>query len=258
MRWISAWLALPVALLLSCTTASFSQSRKVNTLNLMWFDFTEMVNFNPKWSWMAEMSERFFVSPTAQSQLVFRTYGFFNTRENWTIGQGFSTFLNKSAIGTIREFRSEQQFEYNQNPATRDRLRIVHRYRSEQRFTLSSSESEIGEGYSFKMRFRYRLNFDILLAKLGERNSLLKLRINNEIFLNAGKQVVYNVFDQNRLYAALVLPLMNRLTVAIAYMNTYMQKSAGDKYDLIHTYRISFQHQLSANRRQISNEENKL
>lgn len=218
--------------------------KEITKTKLIWFDFTEVVKLNPKWSLLAEYSERFFVDPeVVQAQMVFRTYGMYNAGENWNVGQGFSVFLNRIGDISVHEVRPEQQFTYRQKLEKTKRLGIIHRYRVEERFTQRTVKGEIVSGYIFNMRFRYRLAFEYTLAELGEKKYPLIILVNDEIFLQAGEGVVYNTFNQNRIYTGLSFKMPGGLTITAAYMDIFTQRASGNKYEHTHTFRFSFLHE---------------
>jgi len=230
----------------------FSQStgstpeKEIRTAKLLWFDFSETIKFNNKWNMVAEYNPRFNLDPTSVSQNVVRTYGLFNIGENWSIGQGFVIFFNNQNGLLVHELRPETWFFYKQQFEKAKNLGIVHRFRVEERFTRNTASGELADGYNFTMRYRYRFGLEYTLARIGEKKNPLKCFVNDEIFLQSGKTIVYNVFEQNRFIAGFSYRLAKGFTAAFAYMNIFRQmNNPGYVYTKTHTFRISFLHEFS-------------
>jgi hypothetical protein len=64
--------------------------------------------------------------------------------------------------------------------------------------------------------------------------------ISNELLVHFGKPVVYNTFDQNRLFLGIRQQISKPLSFDIGYMNVYQQKFTGYQYDVNHTFRLFF------------------
>jgi hypothetical protein len=60
----------------------------------------------------------------------------------------------------------------------------------------------------------------------------------NEVFLNFGKNVVYNTFDQNRLFVGLGYQISSHMNVQLGYMNVYQQEASGSNYFSTHAVRL--------------------
>jgi hypothetical protein len=131
-------------------------------------------------------------------------------------------------------------------------LTVIHRYRVEARFfhNVNEDQTELADGYNFgNYRFRYQLQLQIPLWKISGKSSL-KLRINDELMINAGRHITRNVFDQNRIYAALLMDITPDLGVEVGYMKWFQQRPSGvDFYDR-NILRFSFHHRLRLNKKE--------
>ena len=86
------------------------------------------------------------------------------------------------------------------------------------------------------------------LAELGHRFEVKqaqdpkkpKLIIADEILVQFGKITVYNTFDQNRFFCGLKIPLCDRLSCNVGYMNILQQAPSGYQYELSHVFRLFF------------------
>lgn len=56
------------------------------------------------------------------------------------------------------------------------------------------------------------------------------LFFNNEVHINAGKEIVNNYFDQNRLFIGLAYQFSAHLNAHLGYMNVFQQLPEGNKH----------------------------
>lgn len=232
-------------LLFAQNSTEGSASKSINHIGMMWFDYIENIYIRQRWWVQAEATERFFTNPALQWQTGARVYGLYHVGENWHIGPGFSVWFPKVGDVTTHELRVAQQFFYRQKMEKRQRFGIHHRFKVEERFVRNVADGELADDYTFSLRFRYRLWFEYTIAKLGGKQLPVKLFVNEEVFLQAGKNVIYNVFDQNRMNAGITVTVAKGTSVSLCYLNLFRQQNSGNKYDDFHSFRIFFTHDLS-------------
>lgn len=114
------------------------------------------------------------------------------------------------------EHRLWEQFLTSQNLG---KVRLSHRYRLEQRMIGNASTGKFENG-RYENRFRYMAKASINITK-GNRPVFAAFY--DEIFINFGKEVAYNIFDQNRLYAALGCTISPSLTLEAGYLYQMVQ-----------------------------------
>jgi hypothetical protein len=84
-----------------------------------------------------------------------------------------------------------------------------------------------------------------MLSK-AERKHPLKLKISNEILLNAGSKVVRNTFDQNRFYTGVNYAITKNISVECGYLNWFQQRPTGDQFYNRNILRLSLFHKIPA------------
>jgi long-subunit fatty acid transport protein len=242
-------LCLLVAGMLS-TTSTVAQSKQVTYQQLAWFSYANTIRFHPKWSLTSEIHERRFINPNRHHQFVLRSQTRYALGENWEAVAGFTYFLQSpndpraTQRLVVPELRPHIQFNYNQPLG---RLTITHRYRAEKRFFRNTNNGELAPGYTTNYRFRYRLGIEYRLTDINDQP--LKLKVNDELHVNAGKQILYNRFDQNRIYAGLSYALLGNLEVEAGYLNWYQQRSAGDQFYNRHILNVAITHRMDLTNR---------
>jgi hypothetical protein len=111
------------------------------------------------------------------------------------------------------------------------RITVSHRYRLESRFFKNNNNNELLRGLSFgSMRFRYQLGVEVLLNKPKDDKHAIKLKAINEIMLNFGNNIKYNLFDQNRITISLHYAPIKSVAFEVGYVNWFQQRASGSVY----------------------------
>ena len=76
------------------------------------------------------------------------------------------------------------------------------------------------------LRFRFKFQASIPLFEIEEKR-FLKLKISDEVFINAGNIIISNTFDQNRIYAALNYEVSKNISAEVGYLNWFQQQPNG-------------------------------
>src|SRR5687767_4006686 len=104
----------------------------------------------------------------------------------------------------------------------RPRAALQHRYRLEQRYLGQTGPAK----WRYENRFRYMLRADFTLTQRDNRPDWY-IGTYNELFVNFGRNVAANVFDQNRAYVALGKSAGRVGRLEIGYMNQLLQQRNG-------------------------------
>lgn len=214
-------------------TPLYAQGKSILRQQLMWYGYNGTGQINDKWSVQLEVQERHFIVPLAQHQALTRFHVHRKIGESgWNATGGMSLFFSQSNRPTdsiriaIPELRPHIQFS---NKQKYERITIDHRYRAEARFfhATNAMNTELEEGFDFgNFRFRYRFQLTYLLWERTEGNGL-RLKFNDEIHLNAGRKIIKNTFDQNRIYGALNMDLNKNISVEIGFLKWIQQRADG-------------------------------
>lgn len=223
--------------LLTLTTALAFGQKTVTRQSLIWYGLTTSVEFNEKWYLQNEFQERHYINPFAQHQFLMRSrlhrvLG----QSGWETSAGICLFLQypNDPLATVKlripELRPHIEFAYQQKF---EKLTINHRYRVEARFFHNTNNSKTALEHGYRLgafRFRYRLQATIPIVQLIH-GRYLRLKLSDEIHLNAGKNIITNPFDQNRIYGALNCDMLPNLSIEVGYLNWFQQTSSGEFYD---------------------------
>jgi Protein of unknown function (DUF2490) len=136
------------------------------------------------------------------------------------------------------EHRPWQQLQWFFRP---QKLRLMQSLRVEQRYRRNIlNDNELGDGYNFNGRLRFSSTIFLPLTKKKFAPGGLQLVLNDEIFINFGDRVVYNIFDQNRFFTGFVWQTNTHGQLQFGYMNLYQQQASGNAFRNQHTIRIFY------------------
>jgi hypothetical protein len=204
----------------------FSQARLTNKLGL-WLD----VHYR--------QTDNFVDRPF---QFLFRPALTYFLKDNLRVNMGYA-FVNHfpgRGLDTSRpEHRAWQQIWWNQKYPG---LTTLQWLRFEQRFNRKIANDLLEDGYNFNYRLRYNMSFFIPLKGKEMAPKTPFIAVANEVFLNFGKRILYNTFDQNRFFVGLGYQFTSHLNAQLGYMNVFQQEAPGNKYWSTNTIRLFFFH----------------
>jgi hypothetical protein len=229
------------------------ESKSITNQNLIWYGYFNTLHFSDKLFLTIEFQERHFIKPFAQSQFVTRTHLHVQLSSGWDAAAGMCLFLQgtndpfKNSIN-VPELRPHVEFNYKQKLS---RLTFEHRYKIESRFfhNVNSDRSDLEAGYFFgNFRFRYRIQATIPFATF-KNGGKVKLKVSDEIHINAGHSIVLNTFDQNRIYLGINTDITKNLSFEIGYLNWFQKRITNADYYNRHILRFTFSQRLNLSKK---------
>jgi hypothetical protein len=209
-----------------------AQTKNKQYQGSVWFRYNTIIQLPRNYLLKADLEERFFITKILKQQQVLFRFGFDKQlKKDWNVGAGFSMWylgnndeLNPSKL-MIPEWRPH--IEVNHKNKISDRFTINQRFRAEWRFIKNTNKTftETTDGYSNNFRFRFQMVLDYAAYKKDEKS--LHLIVFDEIFLNAGKTIVRNIFDQNRIGFSVRYNFNKKVGVELGYINWYQQRPSG-------------------------------
>ena len=231
-------------LIAACTFSSSAQpnEKKITTRPMAWYGYLNTLQLSPKWSVTSDIGLRNYLDNGHQSQFLMRSKINYELGQNWNAGIGFAYFetttSDPTSTSTLRvpELRPFQEFN---NKQKFNKITFSHRFRIEERYLRKTVNDKLIDKYNFNFRFRYQFGFDYNLYKSKDNKQSLNLKLANELMVNAGKNIVSNLFDQNRIYAGLNYQPINNLSIELGYMNLFQEKSSGTQFNQGNIIRLS-------------------
>ena len=147
-------------------------------------------------------------------QLLLRAGVTYSPNSNLKLTLGYAN-ITSGVFGDSNETSSESRIyqEALLPHKISSRIYLKHRFRYEQRWV---------EDQDFRTRYRYNLFLNIPLNQPDLNKNAVYLAFYNEIFINGQKDIgngrSVDIFDRNRLYAALGYALKDNLKLQVGFM----------------------------------------
>jgi len=216
----------------------FCFSAFAQSTNLYWVRYYNQLNFNAKWSWQNEIDERRSIQPDLQRQLIAHSYANFKPNTKMDLATGITgSWVTNSSNLTIPELRFFQSI--TSKVATMGKNEINFRFRLEERFfhNTDSDKKYLTDGYHFKFRTRYRIQFQRV-----SNNKNWTVRLADEIMYHTDHTDAWK-FDQNRIYLGVERKLTRLLGLEVGYM--LLHSLSNDQIVYSNNLRTTLYHRIS-------------
>ncbi len=224
----------------SLYSTSFSVGPGKNTTQntLGWFAYFGTHRIADKYSIWTELQLRRSDFLNVWQQSFVRTALMYHFDENTHVALGYGYFLTypygEQAIALDEPRPEHRPWQQLNLKNVNGSWEFQHRFRLEQRllqnWTSPNPDTKLRsltDGYELQNRLRYRFLASLPLTRDSEGNTFLFATGYNEVFVNFGGNIGYNIFDQNRFGITAGINLSKMANVQIGYMNQTIQKSNG-------------------------------
>lgn len=168
---------------------------------------------------------------------------YLNNQIRFTLGYAF---IQSQPYGSFAptiafpEHRIWQQMQINNSYGIVD---LQHRFRMEQRFIKLPTKIEeqlvLGDFvYSNRTRYLLRATFNVFKNKSSNIKNVY-FAAQNEIFINFGKNVKLNIFDQNRIYVGIGYKIPKFGNIELGYMEHTLFRANGINVERNHTLQLA-------------------
>lgn len=210
--------------------------KHITTQSLTWLRFQTGKRISAKWTLKGEVDGRLFLPSYKRHQSMFRTQGRYKLQNGAEVGIGVIYLRQYPNTPEAPSHWVSQEVRPQADLTLKHSLGIFkfsHRYQGEYRFIRDTLDHRQG-----LFRFRYRAQADFPLHK-----SLHGLA-SYEAILNRDDAITANVFDQNRLYFAVLHPIAKGLEGEVGYLHVFQERSNGTDFFNRHILRLSLNHQF--------------
>lgn len=229
--------------LLVCNQYGFAQKIITNN-NQQWFQYYNEAQVSKNIFINTDGGIRFRDGFSQLSTVLLRTGVGYKIYEDIRGSSGIALFttLSKGSFSRI-EIRPYQDFLIQKDYP---KFSMRNRFRVEARYFRNLEVDSGAATENFNFRFRYSLNFQIPLITLSKTHLDRKLLLNigDEIFINAGKQIVNNVFDNNRLILGLTYQENPNLKINLLYNYQFGQRSQPSTFEQSQIVWITVTHRI--------------
>ena len=217
--------------------------KNTESVNQLWFGYFNQTRFSNKWGMWTDLNlrtkEKFVNNFSTGIVRLGLTY-YVNDATKLTAGYAFINHFPADAHKKISqpEHRPWQQVQWHTKYGKK---RMMQWFRLEERFRRKiMNDSTLADGSNFNFRIRYNIWYEIPLSKKGIVPNSFSFVVNDEVHFNFGKEIIYNYFDQNRLFAGLKYQVGEHSNLQVGYMNLFQQLAAGNKYRKINAVRLFY------------------
>jgi hypothetical protein len=220
--------------------------KRIDHQSLLWTRYSNQITINDKWSIHSEFDNRIFLNPIEENLFLLRFNGRYKINPNIELGAGLTYFSVATQDPdfvidfSIPEYRGQQDIVYKKDFGN---FTLNQRFQVEQRFFQNASKIEILSGTTFYWRFRYRLQGEYSCWK--KENQYLKAIVYDELMINGGENIVYNTFDQNRIFLAIQYGINKNIALELGYLNSFQQRATGVDYFDRDIIRFTFFHKMN-------------
>ncbi len=224
--------------LLSTQVNAQQTSKQVNQQVQAWLSINSTIRLSDKWGAIADFHVRrnnFVADP---SFYFIRFAANYWLKEKVTIAAGYGhLWLAPTKEGWTTFVNENRIYEQLQMSSSIGKTGILQRFRNEQRWQEIMANDKPTGKLKFTDRVRYLLSFNFPVFGAKSKTSLV---LADEVALNFGSAVVYNTFDQNRIFIGIKHTMSKSWSYDLGYMNVFQQKPNGYQYDMNHTFRWFF------------------
>lgn len=230
----------------------FAQTKNVSHVNQVWAGYYNQTRLSEKWGIWLDGQIRTQDNYTSNLSVgILRVGAIYYLNNNCRLAAGYA-FVNNypaekhSMISQI-EHRPWQQIQWATDYSYG---RMTQSVRLEERYIRNIlNDSTLADSYRFNYRLRYHLNYQIPLNKKVFVKNTLALIISDDVHFNLGKEIINNVFDQNRFFAGIGYYLNANDYLQLGYMNVFQQQAQVGAYKSTNVIRAAWFQSLNWRRK---------
>ena len=215
--------------LLPLAPAAAQEAKAIDERNQLWYGIMTSGRLSERWS----LWNDFHFVPTNFG--VIRTGLSYRILPEMTLTAGYAQlWLSAPAAAGLPRAERRPWAQLVVNHKVGPRLRMANRIRYDMRFRQNLAEGlPVGDfGFNHRLRFLVSMRWPLIGHKISGGTPFINLT--NEVLVNFGEQIVYNHFDQNRLWLTLGWQVRH-LTLQSGYMHRFVQLLPGNAYQPNHT-----------------------
>mgnify|MGYP000090058592 CR=1 FL=1 len=205
-----------------------------------WWDYLNQNRFSNKWgSWLDLQTKRkdHFVNALNANEYALGAAYYPTEKLKIT---GALTFVDQYPATNkpyhLSEYRPWQQIQLNTNTK---KAKWTQWLRLEERFKETAINNAASGNYDFNYRLRYYILGQFPITKHPYEKGAVSFVSSEELYLNFGKNIVYNTFDQNRFFLGFYYYINKANILQLGYTNLFQKYNAPNKYLNSDVLRIS-------------------
>ncbi len=220
---------LAIAFVLCFAVSTYSQVNTVEGKQNTWFFWLNNAKLSNKWNLFTEFHLRQSAPFADNANFLFRPGIDFKLNEDVIFSGGYTYIRNypnnpfPAQLATTEHNLWQQVILKHQS----GKVKFLHRFRQEERYlqqveTLGNGEVQIADETRYVNRFRYRLQLQVPLFKVGEK--AISVTVFDEIWFNQANNLAPQNFNRNWIYAGIDVPISSKATVHLGYLDQLDQR----------------------------------
>lgn len=234
------------AIVAAATPLAAQSPRRTDDERASWITYTGIHPLTPRWRLQLEAQLRQTEGTAQPAQRLFRTalLRVLNPAARTGVGYAFvRTRPPEEFVVDPQPFNEHRLFEQLDLRLVTGPLVFDNRYRLEQRWLERvGTGAQSGEhlGWTYVNRMRYLLRGTLVPGGGPPRDRVPYVFGADEVFVNFGRNVRNNVFDQNRASVGVGYRFSRALGAELSYLNQIVLRSSGTDVERNHTIVIGF------------------
>lgn len=230
--------SLVICYIITAVAAVAQRPREVQEQTHFWWSINSQARLSDKWSIAGDLHIRRTNFLADNSFFFMRAAAVYHVTPNLALSAGPGKLWLANGGGATELFSNENRLVEQAVLTQRlGRVQLLHRLRLEQRWQQKVVNFIPVDEIRYTNRYRYMLGFTI---PLSSKRYIPSLNIVDEVLLQSGPDIVYNTFDQNRLFAGIRQQVTPSLAFDFGYMLVFQQRLSGYQYSRNHTLRWFF------------------
>ncbi|WP_158618161.1 DUF2490 domain-containing protein [Chitinophaga lutea] len=221
-------------------------AKQINDQQQVWLSVNSTIRLSHRWGTIADVHVRrnnFLANP---SFYFVRGGASYWLHDNLSIVAGYAHMWLAPPQPGLHTFSDENRlYEQVIYTSTLGKVGILNRFRDEHRWRETITGDRSTGSYTYSNRLRYLLSLGI---PLSAKPHFPQISFANEVLIQFGRSVIFNTFDQVRLFGGIRQNIGKGWSYDLGYMLVYQQKAGGYQYDRNHTLRLFFYYTLDARR----------
>ncbi|MGV3588521.1 MAG: DUF2490 domain-containing protein [Adhaeribacter sp.] len=228
-------------------------AKQVTDREQAWLGYFNQTRLSDKFSLWLDVHARRNDFLDRWAQTIVRPGLTYHISDHTRFTAGYAYVSSWPASETEKTIRPEHRPWQQINWSGRSRKLQTNQWvRLEERFNRNIANDKLQDGYHFNFRARYMIALMVPLKGDVIEQGVPFLVLNDEVHVNFGKEILYNYFDQNRLFAGIGYPFAKNLNAQLGYMQVFQQLPAGNRFFKTHALRLFVFHTLDFRKKETS------
>ncbi len=219
--------------------------KEVTDRNQVWLAYFNQTKLTNKFSFWLDLHARRTDFLDRWATVIVRPGVTYHLSDKVRFTAGYAYVRHWPAQEAQRTVRPEHRLWQQINWGSKSpKLQLNQWVRLEERFNRDILNDELQDSYHFNYRVRYMLTLQVPFKGDAIVPGVPFGVLSDELHVNFGKEILYNYFDQNRLFLGVGYPFNKHLNAQLGYMNVFQQLPAGNRFYNTHTLRLFIFHTL--------------